>query len=63
MNASDEPVSPCIGICELDAQNLCRGCLRSRAEITAWFTAGDAEKRDILKTVAERKTAIAESAA
>lgn len=28
--------SPCIGLCELDAHEVCRGCHRTVAEIAAW---------------------------
>jgi uncharacterized protein len=53
---SDTIASPCIGICELDAQSrLCRGCLRSGDEIAAWRGASDRERRQILKRVRKRR--------
>ncbi|MBL8443432.1 MAG: DUF1289 domain-containing protein [Zoogloeaceae bacterium] len=48
--------SPCINICQMDtASGLCAGCFRSLAEIAAWGGASDAQKRDILSAVAERR--------
>ena len=31
------PSSPCLNICSLDAQGICRGCFRSLEEIAAWM--------------------------
>lgn len=50
------PVSPCVGICLMDpATRMCRGCLRTVAEIAAWYEAGAAEKRAILARLALRR--------
>ena len=44
--------SPCIGVCELDAATAsCRGCKRTIAEIQAWPSCSDAEKRSILQRI------------
>jgi predicted Fe-S protein YdhL (DUF1289 family) len=47
--------SPCINICKLDefTRTFCTGCLRPRAEIKAWKTLDDAEKRVILLRLAD----------
>lgn len=37
-------LSPCIGVCTLDASGLCEGCLRTRDEIARWSMMGDAER-------------------
>lgn len=34
-------LSPCIGVCLLDEDGLCRGCHRSGDEIAAWGSMGD----------------------
>ncbi|BEN31821.1 DUF1289 domain-containing protein [Serratia marcescens] len=40
--------SPCVSLCRIDDETQrCRGCWRTRAEIAAWPTASDAEKRAI----------------
>ncbi|HJV22436.1 MAG TPA: DUF1289 domain-containing protein [Holophagaceae bacterium] len=34
---SDRPApTPCIHVCEMDAEGLCRGCHRTAAEICRW---------------------------
>jgi predicted Fe-S protein YdhL (DUF1289 family) len=40
--------SPCVGICCVDADGLCFGCFRTRAELAAWPTATEREKLEIL---------------
>jgi uncharacterized protein len=53
------PVSPCRGICLMDpASGLCRGCLRTIAEIARWYAAGAAEKRALLAVLAARRRAV-----
>jgi predicted Fe-S protein YdhL (DUF1289 family) len=51
-DACHEPLapvpSPCVGICCMGADGLCFGCFRTRAELTAWRTATEGEKRDII---------------
>ena len=39
--------SPCIKVCQLDAQQQCRGCGRTIDEITGWRTMSDEERRAI----------------
>jgi len=49
--------SPCMSVCEMDdASGLCRGCLRTLDEITAWGNADDAFKRQVWQAIAERVT-------
>jgi hypothetical protein len=40
--------SPCIGVCALDARDVCIGCYRSAAEIGAWSALTNEEKRAVL---------------
>jgi len=50
------PASPCVGICLMDPRTgLCRGCLRTIAEITRWYEASGPEKRAILARLDERR--------
>ncbi|MCW1382105.1 DUF1289 domain-containing protein [Novosphingobium sp. KCTC 2891] len=52
-----EPPSPCVRICAVDpATRICGGCSRTLDEISAWFTAGAAEKHAILRAVAARQS-------
>ena len=43
--------SPCIGVCTLGADGLCEGCLRSGAEIAAWSSLPEDERRRIMDDV------------
>ena len=44
-------LSPCIGICNLDDDGLCEGCLRNSAEIARWSQMNDDERLHIMETV------------
>lgn len=44
------PVTPCIGICRMDADGLCVGCRRTLAEIARW---GSMEDQERLRWIAE----------
>ncbi len=52
-----EPPSPCVSVCALDENDICMGCYRSATEITDWFMATPAEKREIMRRVEERRRA------
>jgi len=55
-----DPASPCINVCVLDAASgYCRGCWRTLDEITRWPTATAADKRHVLRAIAERRLAAA----
>jgi uncharacterized protein len=55
-----DPASPCLGICLMDpATRMCRGCLRTIAEIAGWYDADPAEKHAILARLATRRLAAA----
>jgi len=43
--------SPCIGLCRLDPDGTCGGCLRTGGEIAAWSRLADAERRRIMEAV------------
>ncbi len=47
-------ISPCCGVCALDDDDICIGCLRSGVEITQWGREGADGKRAILQNVEER---------
>ena len=44
-------LSPCIGICNLDDDGLCEGCLRNSAEIARWSQMNDDERLHIMEAV------------
>lgn len=48
------PLSPCIGNCCLNKQDMCVGCFRTLSEITAWSQASDARKAMIIIEARQR---------
>ena len=46
-----EVKSPCNGICTLDIQDVCRGCKRTRSEISTWYVMSNTEKQCIIDRV------------
>jgi predicted Fe-S protein YdhL (DUF1289 family) len=44
------PVTPCIGVCRIDASGLCVGCRRTLAEIARWGVMDDDQR---LRWIAE----------
>ena len=44
-------LTPCIGICALDARGYCAGCLRSGDEIARWRGMSDAERQHYMHDV------------
>lgn len=59
MNSGKEPASPCVSVCALDASDLCIGCLRSGNEIAKWGEMSASQKLSVLKKVAQREAASA----
>ncbi len=45
--AGETVKSPCIGVCTLDSDFVCRGCGRTIEEILHWREYTDIEKREI----------------
>lgn len=44
-------LSPCIGVCSLDAEGLCEGCLRTATEIAHWSAMSDDERLRLMTEV------------
>jgi predicted Fe-S protein YdhL (DUF1289 family) len=47
--------SPCIKLCALNADDVCVGCGRTRAEIGAWSTLQDATKEAVNRRARQRR--------
>jgi len=45
---STNVITPCIGQCKLDENNICSGCFRTSTEITDWVNKSEDEKLDIV---------------
>lgn len=53
--AAQAPASPCIGVCQLDAQqHYCVGCLRNLPELQAWGRADAQGQRVIWQRILAR---------
>jgi len=48
-------VSPCIGDCKLDDDEVCKGCKRTIKEITGWSNLGTQQKQNILIRLENQK--------
>ena len=48
--------SPCIDVCEMTQQGLCRGCLRTRDEIALWGSMSSEQRQFIMQNLDSRKT-------
>lgn len=44
VSSSSLPLTPCTGVCRLDARGLCEGCLRTGDEIARWSAMDDEQK-------------------
>ena len=44
-------LSPCIGLCKLNADEICLGCSRSMAEIRSWGLLTRTQQRKILTRI------------
>jgi uncharacterized protein len=48
--------SPCTKVCVMDPHSgLCRGCLRTLAEIACWSEMPESEKETLMAELAERR--------
>lgn len=50
-SAETLPLTPCIGICRLDARGYCVGCQRSGDEIARWRGMSDAERLHVMDVI------------
>lgn len=55
--SSTLPLTPCTGVCRLDARGLCMGCLRTGDEIARWSTMDDVQKLWIMDAVLPHRQA------
>ncbi|MGH8162252.1 MAG: DUF1289 domain-containing protein [Gammaproteobacteria bacterium] len=48
------PQSPCVGVCRIDDDGFCEGCLRTLDEIAAWSQLSAAERARVYERLVER---------
>ncbi|MEM9440254.1 MAG: DUF1289 domain-containing protein [Pseudomonadota bacterium] len=59
MTAPSRPISPCVGVCELDeVSGYCLGCARTGDEIAAWSRADEAERQVVWAALPARFEAL-----
>ena len=52
------PESPCVGLCQMDAERLyCMGCQRTLNEIAGWSSMSVGDKRRVLQEISIRANA------
>jgi predicted Fe-S protein YdhL (DUF1289 family) len=62
--APKKPVlSPCVGVCELNAAGYCVGCHRNCDEIARWLQLSDAQRLHLMNDVLPRRAAAQEESA
>ena len=55
MSKPTRPMSPCLGICTLDENSQCMGCLRTLEEIKGWALLKPDEQWALTDELAERR--------
>ena len=50
-------LSPCIGVCTLDDDGLCEGCLRTTSEIARWSQMNDDARLRMMEDTLPRRAA------
>ncbi|UVJ44182.1 DUF1289 domain-containing protein [Pseudomonas sp. LS1212] len=56
-NVSPAVPSPCVSLCRLDEQKVCRGCFRHVEDIRQWRSADDEQRRQICRSALQRRQA------
>ena len=54
MSDDSEFSPPCIGDCQYDNEDICRGCFRTLDEISNWALMTEEERKEIMKKLDER---------
>jgi|TARA_B110000014_G_scaffold257921_1_gene243248 hypothetical protein len=47
-------LSPCIGVCQYNDENLCSGCFRTSEEISKWFDMTIDERKKVIDLLPSR---------
>ncbi|MEM7083590.1 MAG: DUF1289 domain-containing protein [Pseudomonadota bacterium] len=47
--------SPCVGVCQLDENNVCTGCLRTLSEISLWSRLSSLQRKAVLLEIRKRE--------
>lgn len=56
MAISAQRQSPCIQVCQINAQTgFCAGCFRTQEEVARWLRYSDAEREAVLQNLGKRR--------
>ena len=50
----DDDLSPCVGVCQYNDEDLCSGGFRSSKEISQWFSMTIEEKKKVINSLTTR---------
>lgn len=53
--ANSNTETPCIGVCQLDQDNMCIGCFRTLSEISLWSRLSSLQKAAVMLEVKNRE--------
>ena len=60
MSDDNEFSTPCIGVCQYDNEDICRGCFRTLDEISNWALMTEEERKEIMKKLNKRAEKISD---
>ncbi|MEO6699624.1 MAG: DUF1289 domain-containing protein [Paraperlucidibaca sp.] len=58
MSSPAKSLSPCVGLCKLDREEVCTGCQRTMAEIRSWSLLTRGQQRKILIRIQSQQRAV-----
>ena len=53
----EKTASPCVSLCLLNDQDVCKGCFRTSDEIQNWVYFNDEQRQEIIENCSERANA------
>ena len=55
LDGEEEPLeSPCVGVCQVDGEDVCLGCGRTIDEIASWSQLDHADQKRVVERARER---------
>ncbi|MBT3827187.1 MAG: DUF1289 domain-containing protein [Nitrosomonadales bacterium] len=54
MSDTDQFSTPCIGVCQYNNEDMCRGCFRTLDEISNWALKTEKERQEIMQNLNQR---------
>ena len=60
--SKEQIVSPCIGWCKLNPQDICEGCGRTREERETWIILSDQDRLEVIDNAKKRLPSVLKNA-